>query len=209
MQSLMQIGRKAMLVGLGCALYTAVSICTKLSQQGASYQYSSASVVMVAEAWKFSFSMFMLGKQNDWRKAAMFKGVTWEKNLRFAVPGLLYMITNNTTFIILEHLEPATYQILANLKILTTALLFRVVFKKRLSNVKWVALVLLLVGSMSSSNLDKLTSGSNNPDAASKLFGIFVVCVECVISGMAGVYTEYRMKDGMDDSIYLQVIFNV
>lgn len=47
-------------------------------------------------------------------------------------------------------MDPATYQILGNLKIVTTGVLFRLLLQRRLSLLQWIALVLLMIGATTS-----------------------------------------------------------
>ena len=53
-------------------------------------------------------------------------------------------------FVQLTYMDPATYQILSNLKILTTGVLMWAVMRRHLSLLQWLALVLLLVGATTS-----------------------------------------------------------
>ena len=55
-----------------------------------------------------------------------------------------------TQFLTLKYVDPATYQILGNLKIVTTGVLFRLVLQRRLSMLQWIALALLMVGATTS-----------------------------------------------------------
>ena len=50
----------------------------------------------------------------------------------------------------LKYVDPATYQILGNLKIVTTGVLFRLLLQRRLSLLQWISLVLLMVGATTS-----------------------------------------------------------
>ncbi len=50
----------------------------------------------------------------------------------------------------LRYVDPATYQILGNLKIVTTGVLFRLLLQRRLSMLQWIALVLLMIGATTS-----------------------------------------------------------
>jgi hypothetical protein len=54
--------------------------------------------------------------------------------------------------------DPPTVSILWNIKILITAVLFRITFKKRFSRQKWLAVFLLLVGCVAS-QADKMNQG--------------------------------------------------
>lgn len=53
-------------------------------------------------------------------------------------------------FATLEYVDPATYQILGNLKIVTTGLLSWIALNRTLSILQWIALVLLTVGATTS-----------------------------------------------------------
>ena len=58
----------------------------------------------------------------------------------------------------LKYVDPPTYQILGNLKIVTTGVLFRLLLQRRLSVLQWTALVLLMIGATTS---QVLTTGAN------------------------------------------------
>ena len=53
-------------------------------------------------------------------------------------------------FVQLTYMDAASYQILSNLKILTTGILMWAVMRRHLSLLQWLALVLLLVGATTS-----------------------------------------------------------
>ena len=53
-------------------------------------------------------------------------------------------------FMTLRYVDPATYQILGNLKIVTTGILFRLFLQRRLSLLQWIALALLMIGATTS-----------------------------------------------------------
>lgn len=53
-------------------------------------------------------------------------------------------------FLTLQYVDPATYQIMGNLKIVTTGLLFRLFLRRRLSPLQWIALTLLMIGAATS-----------------------------------------------------------
>jgi hypothetical protein len=60
--------------------------------------------------------------------------------------ALLYFVSNNLNFIIIRELDPVAFQILNNLKILTTAILYRFMMKVELSPLQW-RMLLVLTGS--------------------------------------------------------------
>jgi len=68
----------------------------------------------------------------------------------FLVPSLIYWLHNNVQFLTLKYVDPSTYQILGNLKIVTTGVLFWVWLRRHLSPLQWMALLLLMIGAATS-----------------------------------------------------------
>ena len=58
----------------------------------------------------------------------------------YPIPSLIYLVHNNVQFMTLKYVDPATYQILGNLKIVTTGILFRVILQRKLNRLQWTAL---------------------------------------------------------------------
>ncbi|XP_072295547.1 probable UDP-sugar transporter protein SLC35A4 [Eucyclogobius newberryi] len=116
----------------------------------------------------------------------------------YAVPGLLYALNNNLVVVMQAYMDPSSYQVLSNLKIASTALLYCFCLGKRLTFRQWFALGLLMAAGAchSYSNLDlNETDGANE---GLKLhittWGLFLVFVYCCVSGLAAVYTEMVLK---------------
>lgn len=105
----------------------------------------------------------------------------WKSVRLFPIPSVIYLIHNNVQFATLMYVDTSTYQIMGNLKIVTTGILFRfhshisifelafnvhvnsfdsfdavflswfrLFLKKKLSNLQWMAIVLLAVGTTTS-----------------------------------------------------------
>ena len=64
----------------------------------------------------------------------------------FLVPSVIYWLHNNVQFVTLRYVDPATYQIMGNLKIVTTGLLLWLCLRRQLSPLQWMALALLMIG---------------------------------------------------------------
>ena len=64
----------------------------------------------------------------------------------FLVPSVIYWLHNNVQFVTLQYVDPATYQIMGNLKIVTTGLLLWLCLRRQLSPLQWMALALLMIG---------------------------------------------------------------
>ena len=85
----------------------------------------------------------------------------------------------------LRFLDPVQFQLLGNLKILTTTLLFRVIMKKPLSDLAYVSLLLLTVG-LTFSQLKSEEQVSITPQA------LIIMGSIAMLSGLAGIVTEVR-----------------
>jgi UDP-sugar transporter A1/2/3 len=74
----------------------------------------------------------------------------WRTSIKYTVPSILYLLCNNLALEALRYLKPATYQILGNLRIVTTGLLTVLLLRRPLARIQWVALVLMTVGAATS-----------------------------------------------------------
>ncbi|CAG8521776.1 11223_t:CDS:2 [Funneliformis caledonium] len=125
-----------------------------------------------------------------------------EATLMFGIPAMAYFINNNLIFIILSLMNPPTFTILSNLKILTTGLFSYVFLNRILSTTQWVSLILLFVGT----TIAQIQFSSEGEfEFTSSSLGFPLIIIFSSISAGASVYTEYVMKDKFgQESIHLQ-----
>jgi len=159
---------------------------SKKSGPGGQYSYNTTSTILLAEVVKFiiSSSILVYGGQ----------GLGFRLNretLLYSLPALIYFVQNNLVFWALLYIDATTYQVLVNLKILTTGVLFRFIMGKELSGIQWSALVLLMVGCATSQISTDCDAGSI---FAVPIQGIIIVVILSVLSASAGIITEWIMK---------------
>ena len=65
---------------------------------------------------------------------------------KLSIPALLYVIQNSLQFVAVSNLPVATFQVTYQMKILTTAAFSVALLRKRLSSMKWLALLFLAIG---------------------------------------------------------------
>ena len=65
------------------------------------------------------------------------------ESLPYSIPGMLYFLNNNLAVHIQVQMDPISYQVLSNFKILATAILYRLIIKYKLTRLQWFALSLL------------------------------------------------------------------
>ncbi|XP_072037884.1 probable UDP-sugar transporter protein SLC35A4 [Amphiura filiformis] len=178
-------------------VYGSHSVLINLSKRYGRIQYSSASVVFMIEVTKLVASVILWISQpiNEWSLAGFRRHISLKKSLPFAVPAVLYALNNNIVVHIQMYMDPASFQMLSNLKIVSTAFLYRLIIKRRLTSVQWFAILLLIMAGASNSY------GSLNPSnmyEESTVYvttsGLILMTIYCTISGLAGVFTEYILK---------------
>jgi UDP-sugar transporter A1/2/3 len=72
----------------------------------------------------------------------VFGGDAW----KLAVPAMLYAIQNNLQYVASHALDPSTFQVTYQLKILTTAIFSVILLNRSLPLLKWTSLVMLTAG---------------------------------------------------------------
>ena len=123
---------------------------------------------------------------------------------KLMIPACLYTLQNNLAYIAVSNLDAATYQVLYQLKILTTAIFSVALLRRHLDMWKWFAL-LVLVGGVSLVQVSGLKSGGSAGEAAigNVMVGLVAVILACCSSGFAGVYFEKVLK-GSEVSVWIR-----
>lgn len=95
--------------------------------------------------------------------------------------------------------SPRLSQILGNLKIVTTGVLFRVALGRHLTRTQWIALLLLTLGA----TISQIGGCGGETALSAPMTGYALGCVSACLSATAGVYTEFLLKRN-SDSLYWQ-----
>jgi solute carrier family 35 (UDP-sugar transporter), member A1/2/3 len=131
------------------------------------------------------------------------------------VPAGLYTVQNNLAYFAMSNLDAATYQLLYQLKILTTAIFSVILLKKSLNGKQWISLCVLCIGvglvqaSSVSAPATALPPDEGETDAGTEqhidllaeetkknsFLGFLAVLAACCSSGLAGVYFEMVLKN--------------
>jgi len=138
------------------------------------------------------------------------EGVTEDNTLRssfgelavYPIPAALYLVKNLMQYYIFYWTDAPSYQILKNLNIISTGVLYRVFLQKPLSGVQWSALVLLGLGCATA----QLSVGTESV-LATPAVGLLMAVVMAILSGAAGVYTELIMKTRPQRNINVQNVY--
>jgi len=104
------------------------------------------------------------------------------------IPGLMYAGYDALSFVSLHNLDPGTYQILVQTRIVLVGFLWQLMFQRKLSNTQWMALLCFLVAG--------ITKGTDFASLVAVGFqGICFVMLQNCMSASANVATELLLKE--------------
>lgn len=111
--------------------------------------------------------------------------------IEIGIPSILYVLQNNLQYLATSTLPAAVYQVLVQLKLITTATFATYMLRKPLSLQKWLSIIMLTFGVVLvqlSVSCSKAVGHVNLP------VGLLAVGLTCITSAIAGVQTEKIMK---------------
>jgi len=181
-------------VGLLVIQHTAQTLIMRYSVHGTSGTgYSTSTAVVLCEVGKLllSIGMLVLSFGFSTTLSKVYHDVLNKDLCVYLIPGLLYTVQNNLLFVASSNLEPAVFQVLYQMKLVTTALVSVSLLKKQLRIRHWAAGV-MSVGGLAIVQL----SEPNKPthEGADSLVGFVAVLAACACSGIAGCYLERTLK---------------
>ena len=187
-------------VGAATVLMTTQPLLTQQTKntKTGNYSYSPFSITMLAEMtkWAVSAALYMRLPASDKSHRKLLRS----DFALYAVPGAIFLVNNNLVFYVLTLIDSTTFQILSALKLVFTAVLFRVILRRVLTSIHVVAIILLACGAAVSQL--PLASTSDTPLAA-----FASIVFTCILSASGGIFSELAMKRDADlHSIHLQNI---
>lgn len=169
--------------------------------------FMASTAVVMAELMKIVISLLLLlWDAPSW--ASFKSGLLLEYRdkpqecMKLLVPGLLYTTQNNLQYTASSNLEPAVFQVMYQVKMLTTALLSVFMLKKRLGAQKWLAVGACMLG-LVLVQLSQRAAGGVDVAGQNQLLGFVAILMACTMSGFAGCYLE-RVLKGCDTSIWIR-----
>ena len=137
-------------LGLFCSyigLWALVSVLVHVSQRIGQPAYNPSTAVLFTEVVKLGLSIgFYLARDGSATDLVKSVRATSRTLGMYIVPGALYCVYNNLIFYNLSILDPGTYSVLMQLRIVATAALHSAVFSIRLRGLQWFALLLICAG---------------------------------------------------------------
>jgi UDP-galactose transporter len=109
---------------------------------------------------------------------------------KLMIPAAIYTIQNILQFIAIENLNPGAFQVLYQMKLLTTAAVSFFMLHKQLTIRQWGSLGVLVAGV----SLVQLAQSPSESAKESNLLGLITVFVACWLSAFSSVYFEKVLK---------------
>jgi UDP-sugar transporter A1/2/3 len=163
-------------------------------------EYSKHEVLLAGELIKMVFSAWMISGELPANETAVSRlGYLTKKSSKMFMLAALYGSMNILSYVALQYISAATFTILAQTKILTTAAFSAIMLSRQYSSTKWRALVSLMLGVLlfSAPILDSLGEAGADGDADNtflQLIGTAAVLLEVTLSGFASIYFEKVIK---------------
>ncbi|KAH7387480.1 hypothetical protein KP509_16G025000 [Ceratopteris richardii] len=138
-----------------------------------------------------------------WRKDGVNEdnrlSMSWDEVKVYPIPAILYLIKNILQYYIFLFVDAPSYQILKNLNIISTGVLYKLFLKRKLTTIQWAAYALLALGCTTA----QLNSSSEHV-LQTPLEGWAMAIIMALLSGFAGVYTEVIIKKRPSRNINVQ-----
>jgi len=191
------------------------TIFTEASKrEDGTYPYNTVVIPCAVEAVKLMVSsVFVLRERLTWEKHSQpLSSSSLQSFVAYSFPALCYFVSNNCMFYIIRYLGASTFQIMNNLKVLSTGVFLYTFLGRKLSWLQWKALIMLVIGCMVTQLSTSCDEGSR-ANNQSNLAGYALVFVSAVTSGAGGVFSEWLLKgkgaaaqrsNGDKDSIHWQ-----
>eukprot|EP00118_Oscarella_pearsei_P028482 m.311594 g.311594 ORF g.311594 m.311594 type:complete len:382 (+) comp85090_c0_seq1:36-1181(+) len=171
----------------------AVPFLVAMTKKDGKFLYHSYSAVFQVELGKMALSAVTVIILRP-----SIKNVNIRSAIITAVPALIYMISNNFHYFMLLYSNPASINIIANVRLPMVAAVYRIILGRKISLIRFVAMGGLLVGVIVS-QIKFNMSFSVSP------FGLLLILIKCSLSVVGGVYSELVFKHHKSDFYLLNL----
>ncbi|RHX98079.1 hypothetical protein DYB25_012390 [Aphanomyces astaci] len=175
---------------------TLLGIVTKYSR---GTKYNATTAVMLIEALKFVLCMLAVsvtkgsvGECIASVRREVFGDREGFKKMIFL--ALLYAGQNTVALLSYDYVDVATYNVVYQLKIVTTAFFMVLLLKRSFNLVQWIAMVALMIGVAICSTARPTSASAADKSNSSSFVGIAMVLGLALNSGIAAAYLELVLK---------------
>ncbi|MCO5599148.1 hypothetical protein L7F22_053248 [Adiantum nelumboides] len=140
--------RKSLVTFALTILTSSQGILIAWSKRAGGYDYSVTSANFMVEVLKCLISVGAL--LQIWQREGVTEdnrlSMSWDEVKVYPIPAMLYLVKNILQYYIFLFVNAPSYQILKNLNIITTGVLYKIFLKRRLTSIQWAAYALLALG---------------------------------------------------------------
>jgi len=189
-----------LVLGLVVLQNTAYALVRRYSRGALHESYSTSSVLLVMEVSKLLLSAVQIVVSEEPSDvpdgSPLSKYLFLVRNgLVMAVPAAIYLVMNILGFVALAHIDAATFSIVSQMKVFSTAIFSVLVLGRRLAARKWRALVTLTLGVMLISHEGMPSSSAGGQRALGEyLLGLGACLGDVLLSGFVSIYFEKVLK---------------
>ena len=160
-------------------------------------------MVLLVEIVKLGFCgavFFIQYKSTPYSKREELRDLNFNQSLHFLVPAVLYAASNTLVYVGMSYISAAFFHVFGNIRILTAGILYRIMMKRKQSDIQWLSMVLIAAGALLSSTEEK-KGDSDNP-----ILGFVFIMSMTIFSTSASIYSEKYFKKTQGLSIFFQNI---
>lgn len=195
-----KMGTILSLMGLILLFNVGGSILTEQVKTPSGFLFNTATCVVAQELVKLSISCIAFSRKVSSPEGARYT-LELSQLLKFSTPALLYAVCNIINWEIIKYLTAAQFQVFNNGKIVITAFVFRMFLGRELKMFQWFSVVILCLGMIVTSLPGPGEQVSTTEEINSGFaYGLFLMLINCIASSFAGVYNEFLLKSGKDDT---------
>lgn len=178
-------------------------------QEDGSFSFNKSVMVVMVELVKLCFCAGVLAIQlhnADPETRESMTDLSCLTSLHFLVPSVLYAASNTLVYYSMSFINPALFHVFGNIRIIVAGVLYRIIMKKKQSDLQWTALFLLMIGAaLATPEFGELSkSEDEDENGGSTLTGLFFVVLMCLCSTSSSIYTEMFFKRTKNLSIFYQ-----
>jgi UDP-sugar transporter A1/2/3 len=195
--------RTIIIAAIFSILTSAQAIFIILAKSENKYDFSPPMLNVITEGIKLfislSFLLWFWIREGQWGK----EDYTFDKGvalLHFLGPALMYAFKNILQFSAAKYMDAPTYQVLKNLNIIATGIMFYFTFGRSLDRRQFECMILLLVGV----SLIQMKPENAGQFQFNSLWGLFLCFIIAVLSAGGGIYTELLIKKAQQKSLHIQ-----
>lgn len=131
------------------SLFVSSGLLIRAAQNKYTNGFNQIIIVLSTELLKFVICLALYHiNTHQYHNAGLMSDIKRNSRLLFLylIPALLYCFYNNLAFVNLKLFDPTTYFCLMQFRIALTAVIYQILFRRKLTRIQWISLLVLTLG---------------------------------------------------------------